>query len=150
MVNIKLTVIALLFFSLATLSSFAQKVIVQSPNQKIKVSLFSSQNIDASEWYINASYINDGKTAEAIPRIDLGLSRSDEDFAKELKFLKASKPLLIKEQYTAIHGKKSACTDSANEVVVSFENPSKSKLYIIIRAYNDGIAFRYGMNGNKH
>ena len=33
--------------------------------------------------------------------------------------------------------------NAANEVVVSFENPSKAKLNLIIRAYNDGITFRY-------
>src|SRR5687767_9624412 len=143
MENKRLTVVIALVFLLITHVAFAQKLTVQSPNQKINVSLFSSQNNDAGEWYIKASYNNDEKIAEAIPRIDLGLSRSDQDFAKELKFLKAGKPLLIKEQYTAIHGKKSVCSNSANEVVVSFENPSKAKLNVIIRAYNDGIVFRY-------
>jgi hypothetical protein len=139
----KRKILPVLFFALAASSVVAQKLTIQSPNQKINVSLFSNQNNDAGEWYIKASYNNDGKNTEAIPRIDLGLSRSDQDFAKELKFLKAGKPLLVREQYTAIHGKKSVCTNSANEVVVSFENPSKAKLNIIIRAYNDGIAFRY-------
>jgi alpha-glucosidase len=143
MIYKKLTFTTALFVFLSASQIFAQKITVQSPNQKINIALFAVQNTDAGEWYIKASYINDGKTAEAIPRIDLGLSRSDQDFAKELKFLKAGKPLLIKEQYTAIHGKKSVCANSANEVVVSFENPSKAKLNIIIRAYNDGIAFRY-------
>ena len=143
MIYKKLTFTTALFVFLSAAQIFAQKITVQSPNQKINIALFAVQNTDAGEWYIKASYINDGKTAEAIPRIDLGLSRSDQDFAKELKFLKAGKPLLIKEQYTAIHGKKSVCANSANEVVVSFENPSKAKLNIIIRAYNDGIAFRY-------
>jgi len=78
-----------------------------------------------------------------IPRIDLGLSRSDQDFLNELKFLKAGKPALVNEQYTAIHGKRSQCSNSANEIVVSFENPGKAKMSLIIRAYNDGIAFRY-------
>ncbi len=32
---------------------------------------------------------------------------------------------------------------SGQRVVVSFENQKKSKLNIIIRAYNDGVAFRY-------
>jgi alpha-glucosidase len=50
---------------------------------------------------------------------------------------------MINEKYTALHGKKSDCSNSANEVTVSFENPSKAKLNIIIRAYNDGLAFRY-------
>jgi alpha-glucosidase len=139
----KLRVVAVFFFPLIVLSTFAQKVTVQSPNLKISVALFSEQNGDVGEWYIKASYSNNGKISEAIPHIDLGLSRSDQDFSKELRFLKAGKPFLINEQYTALHGKKSVCSNSANEVVVSFENPSKAKLNIIIRTYNDGIVFRY-------
>jgi alpha-glucosidase len=137
------SLVTIFFTTLIASTVFSQKLTVQSPNQKITIALFNDNNTDAGEWYIKAYYNNDGKQTEAIPRIDLGLSRSDQDFAKELKFLKTGKPLLINEKYTALHGKKSACTNSANEVVVSFENPSKAKLNIIIRAYNDGIAFRY-------
>jgi hypothetical protein len=139
----KLTVATTLFFLLCVRSAFTQKVTIQSPNQKIHVGLFSVHNTEVGEWYLNAFYTNNGKTSEAIPHIDLGLSRSDQDFSKELKFLKAGKPLLINEQYNVPHGKKSVCSNSANEVIVSFENPSKAKLNIIIRAYNDGIVFRY-------
>jgi alpha-glucosidase len=139
----KFTVTLILSFALGTSLVCGQKLTVQSPNQKISVALFSKQNADVGEWYIKASYNNNGKTSEAIPHIDLGLSRSDQDFSKGLKFLKAGKQLLINEEYTALHGKKSVCKNSANEVTVSFENPSKAKLNIIIRAYNDGIAFRY-------
>ena len=138
----KLVIITVLFFSLCALSSIAQKVTIQSPNQKINVALFSA-GANEGEWYLKVSYGNNGKVSEAIPRVDLGLSRADQDFSNELKFVKAGKPVLVKEQYTALHGKRSNCSNSANEVVVSFENPSKEKLNIIIRAYNDGIAFRY-------
>jgi len=122
-------------------------ITVQSPNRHIKAELFCKQNGDIGEWYIKASYSNNGKITEAIPRIDFGLIRSDQDFSKDLKFLKASKPVLMTEEYTALHGKKSVCTNSANDVVVSFENPSKQKFNLIIRAYNDGIAFRYEFPG---
>jgi alpha-glucosidase len=135
--------IATVIFMFSMLVSFSQKLAVQSPNQKISLALFSAQNTDVGQWYLKASYNDSGRTSEAIPRIDLGLLRSDQDFSKDLKFLKAGKSLLINEQYTALHGKKSTCSNSANEVVVSFENPSKAKLNIIIRAYNDGVAFRY-------
>lgn len=128
---------------------FGQKVVVQSPNQKISVELFNKQSNDIGEWYIKASYNNNGKITEAIPRIDVGLSRSDQDFSKDLKFLKAGKPIFINEEYTALHGKRSVCKNAANEVVVSFENPTKAKLNIIIRAYNDGIAFRYEFPGKQ-
>ncbi|MEP6948990.1 MAG: glycoside hydrolase family 97 catalytic domain-containing protein, partial [Ginsengibacter sp.] len=139
----KLSFLFSLLLVSTALSVFSQKLTVQSPNQKIGIALFCTQNTDIGEWFLKTSYKDSGKTSDAIPRIDLGLSRSDQDFSKDLKFLKASGPLLINEQYTAVHGKRSVCTNTANEVVVSFENPSKAKLNIIIRAYNDGIAFRY-------
>ena len=143
MIRMRITVCIIIFAVLSGFQMFAQKLTFQSPTKKITVALFSGQNTDVGEWYIKASYDSSGKITEAIPRIDVGLSRSDQDFFKELKFLKAGKTLLINEEYTALHGKKSVCKNSANEVVVSFENPSKAKLNIIIRAYNDGIAFRY-------
>lgn len=120
-----------------------QKVAVVSPNQKIHVALFHQGNSDTGSWFLTVSYAVKGKISEAIPRIDLGLSRSDQDFAANLRFLKASHPVLINEDYTLLHGKKSSCSNSANEVTLSFENTSKAKMNVIIRAYNDGVAFRY-------
>ena len=143
MIRMRITVCIIIFAVLSGFQMFAQKLTFQSPTKKITVALFSGQNTDVGEWYIKASYDSSGKIIEAIPLIDVGLSRSDQDFFKELKFLKAGKSIFINEEYTALHGKKSVCKNSANEVVVSFENPSKAKLNIIIRAYNDGIAFRY-------
>jgi hypothetical protein len=131
------------FFVLQVFSGFSQKVTVTSPNQKVGIVLYNRQNSDAGEWYLKVNYTNEGKTIEAIPHINLGLSRSDQDFYANLTFLKAGKPVLINEQYSAIVGKRSKCSNSANEVVVAFENPSKAKLNLIIRAYNDGVAFRY-------
>ncbi len=139
----KSTIVCILLGCLMVSAALSQTTTVQSPNQKIVVSLFNENNSKVGAWYLKADYINDGKTSEVIPRIDLGLSRSDQDFAKEMKFLKTTKPLLITDQYTALHGKKSICSNSANEVTVSFENPSTAKLNIIIRAYNDGFVFRY-------
>ncbi|UCH15426.1 MAG: glycoside hydrolase family 97 catalytic domain-containing protein, partial [Bacteroidales bacterium] len=49
----------------------------------------------------------------------------------------------VKDQYTAISGKRKECSNTANEMVLSFENPSKAKLNIILRAYNNGVTFRY-------
>ncbi len=128
---------------LSSLSTFSQKITVSSPNKKINVGLYNTKNGDSGEWYLKVSYTNNAKVSEAIPQITLGLSRADQDFSRELKFLKVSKPLLLNEQYKALHGKRSQCGNSANETVVSFENPGKAKLNVIIRAYNDGITFRY-------
>lgn len=131
------------FVLLSSLTVFSQKTTVVSPNQKVSVGLYNTQNAEAGEWYLKVGYSNNGQTTEVIPKIILGLSRADQNFSKELKFLKAAKPVLITEQYGALHGKRSQCSNSANETVVSFENPGKAKMNLIIRAYNDGVAFRY-------
>ena len=128
---------------LCSITVLSQKIEVVSPNQKIDIGLYNTKNSEIGEWYLKVSYINSGKICEVIPQITLGLSRVDQNFSKELKFLKISKPLLINEQYKALHGKRFQCSNSANETTVFFENPGKAKLNLIIRVYNDGVAFRY-------
>ncbi len=132
---------------ISSLTVFSQKIAIVSPNQKIAVGLYNTKSTETGEWYLKVKYSSNGKICEAIPQITLGLSRADQTFAKELKFLKAGKSHLINEQYTAIHGKRTQCSNSANETVVSFENPGRAKLNLIIRAYNDGVAFRYEFPG---
>ena len=138
----KNTIITGLIF-LSSITAFSQKITVVSPNQKITIGLYNTKNAEVGEWYLKVSYLNNGKICEAIPQIKLGLSRADQDFSKELKYLKTGKPLVITEKYIVLHGKRSQCSNRANETVVSFENPGKAKLNLIIRAYNDGVAFRY-------
>jgi alpha-glucosidase len=138
----KIRLITLLLIS-CTFTAFAQKAVVQSPNGKIRVGIFCEQNDNIGNWHLQVGFSDNSKIAEVIPKIDLGISRSDQDFLKELKFLKAGKQLLLNEQYTALHGKRSLRSNSANELILYFENPSKAKLNLIIRAYNDGVAFRY-------
>lgn len=125
-----------------TVGTFAQKVSVTSPNNKFKAELHAVQS-DVGEWYLKLLAASNDGFSEVVPRIDLGLSRSDQDFSDALKFLKAGKITPVRESYTVPYGKKSTCTNSGNEVIINFENPDKSKLNLIVRAYNDGIVFRY-------
>lgn len=123
--------------------SKAQVLTVQSPNNKVKVQLFNRQNAKSGEWYLSTAYKADQKEATAIPEISLGLVRSDQDFSKNLKLVKISKAKQINESYSVLHGKSLKNQNSAQEVKVTLENPSKSKMNVIIRAYNDGVTFRY-------
>lgn len=135
------TFMALLFLS--AMPVFSQKVSVVSPNNRITVDLINRQNTDSGEWFLKVSYNDKNTTSTVIPEIVLGLTRSDQDFSKDLKLLKTGKQVLINERYNLLHGKRSDCSNSANETIVFFENSQKAKLNLIIRAYNDGIAFRY-------
>lgn len=145
--KVKLFLFSLLIFIFGR--SSGQTVVVRSPNEKNIVKLFNQQNSASGEWYMQVSYNDSGRITEAIARIDIGLSRSDQEFSKELKFLKASRPSLINEEYQALHGKKSVCRNTANEIIIFFENPSKEAFNLIVRAYNDGVTFRYEFPGKQ-
>lgn len=123
--------------------AFAQVASVVSPNQKIKIDLIGAQSDNEGAWFLKVNYIIDGKSHEAIPKVALGIVRSDQEFSKNLRFIRGGKPRLIEERYAALHGKRSQRSASANEVVFSFENPGKARMNLIVRAYNDGVAFRY-------
>ena len=124
----------------------SQTVSIISPNRKVNVQLFNQQS---GNWYLKVNYKNGGKQTEVIPQIDLGLVCSEADFSKGLKFLKAGKSKSIQENYTMLHGKKTDCSNSGNEVVAFFENSGKAKVNLIIRAYNDGVAFCYELPGKN-
>lgn len=138
-----------IIFGCAALVSFCQSQTVISPNQKVRIDLLNQQDSDQLVWFLKVSYSHQGKLSEIIQHIDLGLSRNDQDFSTNLKLMKATRPSLINESYTALHGKRSVRSNSANEVVVFFETTSKAKMNIILRAYNDGVAFRYEFPESK-
>lgn len=128
-------------------SVFSQQAKIVSPNQKIMVGLYNAQNSIEGNWFLKINLVEQGRTIEIIPRTNLGLIRTDQNFSADLKFLKATKPVVINENYMALHGKRSQCSNTANEVVIYFENRNKEKMNLILRAYNDGVAFRYEFPG---
>ncbi len=141
--RVLLTVIASLF----AITAISQEIRMVSPNGKIRVGLFSGKDEGAAGWFLKLSYSNNGQTGDAIPRIALGLSRSDQDFLNDLEFIKAGKEVTVEEQYSAISGKRSICSNSAIERVLYFENSGRARMNVIVRVYNDGLAFRYEFPG---
>ena len=137
----------LLLSSITFLPVKSQTTSVTSTNNKISIDVLKSQKDQSNSWFLKVNYNSNGKSQTVIPKIKLGLSRNDKNFSDELTLVKTSKPRQINEKYTAITGKKSLCSNSASEITVFFENPDKSKLNVIIRAYNDGIVFRYESPG---
>ena len=50
---------------------------------------------------------------------------------------------MVKADYQMIAGKKSTCTNEANE----YRTQLGSNLQMVMRLYNDGVAFRYELSG---
>lgn len=141
--KINILVFSVLILILSVNVVHSQTVSVTSPNKKITVSLYNQQNTTVGSWFLKIQHNNNGKVTEVLSQIKLGLLRSDQNFSDKLKFLNVSKPLYINDNYVVNHGKKAKCSNSANEINIAFENPTKAKMNLIIRAYNDGMTFRY-------
>ena len=65
--------------------------------------------------------------------------------------LKAKMPVkTIKDSYTMIGGKRHDCSNEANEVTYLYIDNIGREQQLIVRAYNDGIAFRYAFDALQH
>jgi hypothetical protein len=57
----KLTIVSILFLFLNSIPALSQQLTVQSPNQKILVSLFADKASTTGKWYLDAVYEDNGK-----------------------------------------------------------------------------------------
>ncbi len=114
-----------------------------SPNTRVSAALVHDTDNRRNSWCLQLTSIRNGTPTVAIPRIALGLTIANQDLAAGLRLVSTSAPKPITEDYTALHGKRSHCTNAATEIVATFENAQKIRMDVRIRAYNDGLAFRY-------
>lgn len=80
---------------------------------------------------------------EIIAESPLGLIRSDQNFSTSLSFEGASEIERVEHDYTLQHGKQSAVAEAGHQRVLQFRTPSGSPVELVLRAYDDGVAFRY-------
>ena len=73
----------------------------------------------------------------------LGISRSDQTFVGGLELLETGPAKTIDETYTMVTGKRRLCRNHAREQILVFQNSASAKLELILRVYDDGVAFRY-------
>ncbi len=73
----------------------------------------------------------------------LGIRRTDQEFVRGLTLVSASEPRTIDERYRLPHGKRRDHVVNGRERVLTFANQSGAHLDIVLRAHNDGVAFRY-------
>lgn len=145
MIKISLFII-LVFLSPVILQAQSYQLI--SPNQNIKILLLKDSNVK-SNWYLKVDYIDAGVPITVIPEIRLGLMESKQDYSKDLELTGTDKEVTVVERYLAVHGKRSNCLNEAIEQTFHLKNVNGKKIDFVVRAYNDGVAFRYVLNGKK-
>ncbi|HLG39296.1 MAG TPA: glycoside hydrolase family 97 catalytic domain-containing protein [Chitinophagaceae bacterium] len=73
----------------------------------------------------------------------LGVIRDDDDFSQNLEVIRASIPLIVKDNYTILTAKKKNINYTATKRVIETKTASGKKMNIVFQVSNDGVAFRY-------
>src|SRR5688572_11648196 len=79
----------------------------------------------------------------AVEYSTLGIRRRDQAFVTGLKFVSISDPRTIDENYVTPHGKRREHHVRGREQTLTLANAAGAHLDIILRAHDDGVAFRY-------
>ena len=114
----------------------------------------------AQDWTLTST---DGKTAVAVVRqtdgrlvwrvsrdgspiladSPLGVRRSDQAFETGLTLVRASDARSVDETYRTVAGKRRDHRVRGRERTLTFANASGAQVEIVLRAHDDGVAFRY-------
>lgn len=88
------------------------------------------------------------KDAVAIEHSLMGLKMDGDEYGKNARFVAVSPVKKIKDAYCLKSGKQMSTADECNEQIFSFRSPEGHEFDIIVRAYRDGVAFRYLLRGD--
>jgi alpha-glucosidase len=125
---------------------------IQSPNGQVRVvvRLFSLTGTadypNQPRLYYQAMVGGGDARFEMLRWSPLGITRKDADFTDDLQFVGESQRK-VTDAYTMPRGKRSTTSNTGVEQVLSFETPQGERMDLILRAYDDGFAFRYAFPG---
>ena len=95
-------------------------------------------------------YCND---TVAIERSLLGVVMDSTDYGTNARFLSATQPKEVNDAYRLKSGKQLSTADNCMEQTFTFGTAEGRSFDVIVRAYADGVAFRYGfteVDGQPH
>jgi hypothetical protein len=130
-------------FSMA-LTGNAQEIV--SPNKNIKVVISvekASDNKSAYPVHFKVLYKKGAAYIEVIKSSPLGITRNDQLFTDDLRWVATSGKKDVHDKYEMICGKRKQCENVGREQIFSFRNSNDQPVDIAFRVYNDGVAFRY-------
>ena len=138
------SLLAITFFLFVGASSCDQqagnKWTIASPSGALHMTLTEQQGKLSYFVMIDADTI--------IRRSALGIDFADESFTEGLEFT-GSVNNRINEYYSMVTGKRKNNHAIGNETVVSFKNSKNTTMQLVMRAYDDGVAFCYRFPDNK-
>ncbi len=128
--------------------SFAQNLqqAYKSPNGKIE---WRTEGNASQVKAFDISYRDDTREKQVLNITGYGLLTQDGG-GRSLVLGSVSEPRHISENYQMLMGKKRDCKNEANEIVYTFVDDLQRPMHMRVRLYDDGVAFRYELEGLQH
>jgi len=136
----KIFSLTLLMFSFVVFSSFSKGVLT-SPDTRLKSSVYIKQGKPFCQLTMDGTPI--------VNEISLGIKLTTGDFTSDLKLVEYSEPRFSEDNYSLTVSKIKDVTTKANTSVYTFRNSAGKEIKIEFRLANDGLAFRYLIDGNS-
>lgn len=139
----KITVIV---FTLLAICCDVNAMELSSPNKKLKVTLelHYQDNQKSGQLFFKIDSLQNLSTKAILPLSPLGLLREDQAFLDNLLYDSESDIISVHDKYEMLHGKQKNIENIGNEKIFRFKNSNGKVMEVIFRAYNNGVAFRYG------
>lgn len=115
---------------------------LNSPENNLRLTVAATEGGETSLVY-KVDRLKDGQAIAVIESSPLGIDRKDQQFSSGLKFVSKGEIKTIDETYTMSIGRQTEIRNHANELELTFKNQQGSLIQLVLRAYNDGVAFRY-------
>jgi alpha-glucosidase len=127
---------------------------VSSPNGLVKLSVELTDLGGEADYpqgktclYYRVEHGPEGNRTLVLRNSPLGLVLQNQDFLQGLSFESAGEQKLIEEAYEMSTGKRRQCHNRAHHLTLAFRNAAGLPLELDVRAYDDGVAFRYRLPG---
>ncbi len=121
---------------------------VKSPDGKLALSVALDQtqgeNQENTSLYYTVYF--EGKVILPCSPLGLRTGSSASDFTANLSYVEQKRGEVY-EEYAMPVGKKSRHINHANELVLTFINGQKNRMELHMRAYDEGVAYRYHIRG---
>jgi alpha-glucosidase len=146
-----LLILCFILFSLPGSSSkkTGNEWVLESPDKQVKITVVQKEATGEEGVGNYLFYKVTFRGKDAILESPLGIEREDARFISGLKSVARSGVKRIDEKYTLKTGKCSEVHNWANEQVLTFKDRKGNRLELMMRAYNDGVAFRYRFPENN-
>ena len=117
---------------------------VSSPDKNLTIKISKTVDIHRiTRLSFTVTILKNGKPYTVIEPSPLGLERKDQQFSEDLSLVSKSEEKIIDEKFLMMIGRQRECLNHARQLDLTFKNEKGALIKLIIRAYDDGIAFKY-------